>query len=831
MVTLLPSLSMGQVTKVRGKITDAKTGEPLPFVNIAFLGTTIGAITNDDGDFFLQTRNPSDTLVVMFIGYKKQKVKIKKGAFQEIDFKMIQTEIALETIVVKAGENPAHRIVREIIKHKKQNDPTRITDYQYETYNKMEIDLNNLDEKIKNKKIFKKLEFVFDYVDTSEVTGKEYLPIYFSETLSDYYYQKKPLREKEVVKATKISGIGIDNSDIAKYTGDLYMNANIYENYINLFAKNFLSPIANSGLLSYEYYLLDSGYVDGLYCYHLKFKPRRKHELTFIGEFWVHDTSFAIKRINARIAPTANLNFANDLIVNIEFQRIKDSIWFMRRNEVFVDFRLVEKTSNELDRVGFFARKTTVYSDVKIGNRMPDDFFSRINTTETQITDNADYQDTTYWTNHRPEVLTKNEKKVYLLVDSIRQVPIIKFTEKFGRMFVSGYLNLGNFELGPYFNTYSYNPIEGNRFVISGRTSRELTNKWMTGGYLGYGTLDEEMKFGAYYEKMFKRDPRMAAGITVSHDIRTLGLARKADFILENKLVKTEDNFITSVIRRRYNYKLSMVNSFEAYFEKEWYHGLRNRIYFTFNRMYDADSLKFRLYNDETGLFDGEDLPFLDMAEITLSTRISAREEFLDGHFRRLSLGSDYPIINVNFTYGLKGVFESKYEYMRLNLILKHRINLRVLGWFDYILDIGQIWGDVPFPMLEMHQGNETWAFYKYAYNMLNYYEFASNKYVNFYAENHLNGLILNKIPILRRLHWREVFSWRIMYGQLDEKYQKIMEFPDETKVIDEPYLEAGFGVENIFKLFRVDAVWRLSYRDTPDASTFGIRARMQVRF
>ncbi|WP_275109649.1 DUF5686 and carboxypeptidase-like regulatory domain-containing protein [Paralabilibaculum antarcticum] len=353
---------LAQSTKIRGRIIDSETKQPLPFVNIAFKGTTIGTTTDFDGNYFLETRTPTDSLFVSFVGYKERVYKIQKGIFQTLNIELHSETVALNEIKVVPGENPAHILLRKIIARKKKNNPARLESYQYETYTKMEMDLNNIGDDFKNKKIMRQFQFVFDYVDTSVVTGKSYLPVFITESLSDYYYRKSPKLEREVIKASQMSGVE-DNASLAQFTGQLHQNINIYDNFIDLFNKGFVSPIADGGLSYYKYYLTDSAYRDGNWSYHMSFKPKRKLDPCFVGDFWVADTTFAIDNMKMRITKDVNLNWVTDLVSTNEFQKVNDSTWFLKKQDLFVDFMLTNRDST--NQMGFFGRKSISYRDVK----------------------------------------------------------------------------------------------------------------------------------------------------------------------------------------------------------------------------------------------------------------------------------------------------------------------------------------------------------------------------------------------------------------------------------------------------------------------------------
>ncbi len=807
-------------TKVRGKVIDAETGEPLPFVSIAFVGTTVGVITDFDGAYYVETRNASDTIIASYLGYKPVKKAVKKFHFQNINFELQPDNITLDEIVVYPGENPAHRILRNIIKNKKMNNPVKLNSYQYEVYNKMELDVNNIDSTFKQKKVFNQFQFIFDYVDTCVITGKPYLPVFISETLSDYYYQKRPRKVKEIIKASNISGVR--NESVIQYTGQMYIDINVYNNFIGAFDKEFVSPIADFGLLTYKYYLVDSAFLDNQWCYLISFKPRRRQEFTFTGEFWVHDTTFAIKKIKARISDDVNINFIDDLIVTHEFSMVQDSIWILTKDELFVDFNITDRST------GFFGRKTTSYKNIIVGKEYDEEFFASTAPQESIVLKDADDKDTAFWNNARHGELSSKEEAIYSMVDSIKRVPVFNTIADFVMLFVSGYYVTGPIELGPYYTFASFNEIEGWRIKLGGRTSNDFSTRVMYNGHIAYGLRDKKVKYGAGVLYMFSKTPRTSAGFSLSHDIEQLGQSQNAFM---------EDNILASVLKRRPKYKLSLVDEVKGFYEKEWFLGFSNTITVKHRSIYATDSIEFT--EVETGIERNR----LTAAEVTLNTRLAYNEKFVHGEFERISLGSEYPILNFNFTAGIKNIFHSDYEYYKADFSIQHHFDINPFGQFKYTIEGGKIWGTLPYPLLRLHEGNETYAFDDYAFNMMNYYEFVSDMYASFYAEHHFNGMFLNKVPLFRRLKLREVVHVKALIGNLSDKNnaqlkdgeyvtnKNIMQFPTSLTGLKQPYIEVGLGVENILKIFRVDAVWRLSYLDRPNIQVFSPRAKIQIIF
>ncbi|OFX85658.1 MAG: hypothetical protein A2W99_06255 [Bacteroidetes bacterium GWF2_33_16] len=797
-----------QITKIRGTVKDSITSEPLPFVNISFKNSSIGTVTNTDGVFFFETRTPTDSIIISFVGYQTQSRSIQKNIYQEFQVLLSPQSVYLDEIVVLPTENPAHAILRNIIANKKNNNPKKFDSYTYELYNKVEIDINNVDDKLKSNRFLKDFQFIFDFVDTNAITGKTYLPIFITESFSKYYYNRLPRIEREIITATKISGV--EDESLSQFTGKMYQKINIYENFETVFEPGFVSPIADFGLLYYKYYLLDSAFIGNQWCYQISFLPKRTMERVFRGDFWVHDTTFAIKRIQMRMAKDVNINYINDFVAEYEFEQLDDSVWFLSQENLFFDFNITDRST------GFFGRKTTHYMNISYNNELPPEI--TLLNDNVIVNENALIKDNLYWEEKRPYDLTPREKDIYKMVDSIQQVPIYKTYERIAGMFVMYHYELGYFELGPYYKTFSFNEIEGNRFRLSARTSNQFSTKLMISGFVAYGEKDNRFKYGGGLLYIFNKNPRRAFAVDYKYDMQQLG---------QSPFALTEDNFFTSILRRNPNYKISLVTDFNTYYEHEWFQGFSNKISFNHKRIEPTQYIPFqKIYGADT-ISTGD----LKTSELTFNIRLAKNEKYLRGEFERLNLGTDQPILNIFLTAGLKNVFQSDYEYYKISANLSHKIPISPLGYFKYIIDAGQVFGIVPYPYLKLHEGNETYAFDKYAFNMMNYYEFASDRYISLYAEHHFQGFFLNKIPLLKKLELREVVSGKCLIGELSNKHQKVMLYPEGLYSLSKPYYEVSAGIENILKILRVDAMWRLSYLDHENIDKFGLRVTLQIVF
>ena len=796
---------LAQSTKIRGKVTDIETKEPVPFVSVYFKNTTIGTITDFDGNYFIETRKIFDSVTVSCVGYLTKSFPVKKNSFQALDIELHSSNFNLAEVTVRPGVNPALTIIDKVIEHKEQNNQKKLKTYQYEVYNKVQVDLNNIDNKFRNNKAFRKIGFVFDYIDTNVVTGKSYLPIFFTETISDYYYRSDPMAEREVIKASKMSGV--KNESIAQFTGEMYQDVNIYDNFINVFDQLFISPIASFGKLYYKYYLVDSSFIDNHWCYQISFKPRRKQEFTFKGDFWVNDTSFAVKQSKIRLADDVNMNYVHDLVAENAYDKIDDT-WFLTFSNIFIDFNLTDSTK------GLFGHKTTSYKNIIINQPFPHSIISE----KSKIIVDRDALDKPdeFWKKSRHVALTGKEEGIYRMVDSVKNVPVFKTFTDIVATFVTGYYEWDKLEFGPYYTFYSFNETEGNRFRFGGRTSNKVSTRFMYEGHIAYGTRDEKLKYGLGITWIFNKSPREAFRLYHKNDVEQLGKSQNA-FL--------EDNILSSVLQRRPFDKLTLVKSFEGSYEKEWFQGFSNKITFTNSQLFPTRNIPLSIQDE------GSDLSRLVTSEIKLSTHFAWHERVVYGAFERTSLGSDYPSLNFDIIVGLKDILSSNYRYTRICINTDHQFNTGTFGYIRYSINAGKIFSAVPYPLLQLHEGNETYAFDPYAFNMMNYYEFASDKWASIYAEYHFMGFFLNKVPLLRKLKLREVAYGRGVTGSLCDENLSVIDFPVTLQGLSKPYYEAGVGIENILKIIRIDCIWRLSYLDNTGIQKFGVRASLQVEF
>ncbi|MFC2138051.1 DUF5686 family protein [Bacteroidota bacterium] len=797
---------LSQSVKVRGIVYDKETNDRVSFASIALNDNKNGTISDINGEFYIERKTLADSLYVSFVGYKTAYIPIKQGSFNEIDIYLETANIEIDEVTITPGENPAHAILRNIRKNKEKNRPDNLETYKCEVYNKMELDVNNLDLKFRNRKALNQFQFVFDNIDTSALTGKSYLPMFITETVSDYYFQA-PNTQREVIKASKIAGI--EEPSLSQFTGIVFQKVDIYENFMEIIAEGFVSPIADFGLLYYKYYLIDSIIDGNRTIYNITYEPKRKSEKTFSGFFMVDKESYAITSIKMKLNEGVNINYVNDFAIQLDFTRIYDSIWFLSKEYYEVEFNVRDKGK------GFVGKKTTFYSKVIIEEPFPAEIKKMY--TKTKVKHDAAEKTIDYWQLARPAKLSPKELKIYSTIDSMKKVPVFKAAVNWVNMFTSYHYDFGWFEYGPYYKTMSYNEIEGYRIRLGGRTSSEFSKKHRFNGHLAYGFMDERVKFGFGYINYIKRYPWTNAGFTITHDIKQLGQSINAF---------TEDNIMTSFLRRNPNYKLTMVNKYEAFFEKEWFEGLSNKIIFRNQEVFPTQYIPFNKINENNELIKQENVV---SSEITLNTRFALHEQFVYATFERINITTNLPIINFDFSIGIPNLFNSQYKYYKTVLSVKDKLEISPFGYFRFLVEGGKIFGELPYTLLELHQGNETYAYDIYAYNRMNYYEFVSDEYVKLLTEQHFMGFFFNKFPLINKLKLREVLYGQALFGRLNQNHENAMLFPEGLSSLSGPYIEAGIGIENILKLIRVDAVWRLTHTDKPQNVILMLSLRIEL--
>lgn len=827
-LTQTKSASNNYKYQLSGTVTDEIDRTPIAFAPVIFKGTSMGVITDADGKFLLQVMTlPSDSITAQVIGYKAKTIAIDpKVNTANYDIALERSSAYMEELVISAGEDPAVTLIKTVIRQKPVNDPDMLNNYKYEAYNKIEVDLLNFKRSTFEKlpvPYLKKLGYVFDNMDSTSYE-KPFLPVYLTEALSDYYFQKQPKKSKEFVKASKVRVINNKNmtSSMSQYLGKIYLSINPYNNYVPFFDKEFVSPVSNTALAFYKYTIVDTQRMFGYDVITLKFKPQRKGENCFEGTLRIVDSVFAVQYIEADMPQNANVNWVKKSTFYKEYTPLDNSIWFCTKENITAELELSDQL---IKTIGLIVRKTTSYNDIvindtSISNQVNNKLFNR----DVVVADSATEATDAYWAQARHEKLSDNERGIYEMFDTLESDKSYNRLKTLGKILATGGYKFGPIELGPYWNAYSYNQIEGNRIQFSMGTTQKLFKDIYLNGYIAYGFGDKRAKYNFNALWLLKRAPRMYVNFSYRRDIdNTVNYYDKVAF----------NNILTTALRKKgIPPKFMFADDVRVEYYNEFFSGFSQLLTF-YRKIYDPyDPLP------STTIFrDVADAPSetVTTTEVNLRLRFAYKERFLNGNYLRFSMGSKYPIVDFRVGLGIKGLLNSNYDYQRVSLTVSDNWRIPPFGQLYLNLFAGKYFGTLPYPLLEQHPGNEFQFYNKYAFNMMNQYEFISDQYVGANLEHSLGGGFLKYIPLIKKLKFRQFWTAKGLIGSLSDSniaYNFNKGFTFRT-LNNTPYVEVGTGIENILKVFRVDFVWRVTPKSLPNERqrNFGIFGSMRVNF
>lgn len=821
---VFPFFALAQYV-IKGKVTDAIHGDPLPFVVVQFKGTGIGAQTDFEGNYVIKTGSYHDSLTATYVSYKTKSRVVRKGIVQQIvNFQLSENSQELGEVVVKRGENPAWELLRKVQKMKRKNDKRSLKAYQYESYAKVQMDIDNISQKLRKRKILKNIVAVIDSLKKiTNDEGKPIIPIYISETLSKNYWQADPTLQKEHILAHKITGI-LDESNaqfLAQVTGSSIMEFNFYQNWVQFMGRDFVSPIAESWRDYYEYDLEDSLKIENDFCYKLNVKPKRESDLAFKGTIWITKNEYAIKRCDLVTAKTANINFVDKIKIQQEYVPTADGAWLASKMRFSIDMAELADSSTGLLIKYYISNKDFIINEPK------NEAFFQVGL-ETE--ENANDYDTKYWQEKRHDTLSQGDKQVFQMIDSLRNKPIIKSYIEIIDILVNGYKKLGPIEIGPYLQTLAWNNIEGLRLRLGLRSSYTLSKRWLLKAHIAYGTTDQVWKYGGAVDYMFSKKKWLWAGIEYSYDLEQLGI-----FSFNRNNIS---GLFLAVARwgNLSNSSPFYISNYSSFVQIDAIRGITSKLYFNYQQFnqvpINSDRYNFGYYS-KPGDTNAAVNHSLNNAELVFETRVARRETFLYYEHNRLSMGNEQvPIVTIRYHLGLKGVGGSQFAYHKFGLQLSHLITVGKFGRSSYTLRGNYIPNVLPFPLLTIHQGNQSWVYGAGIYNLMNFFEFVSNQSVTLNYQHHFSGFFFNRIPLLHRLNLREVVSFNAIWGSASQSHLNLTPQNDSLKYrnfnsLDPnmPYMEAGIGIENIVKVFRVEFFKRLSYLDTDyQINNWGLR-------
>ncbi len=818
--------SLGQrVTRIRGSVVDNETNEPLPFVNVTFVGTTTGTTTDIAGNFTIETDRATIELKASYVGYKDQLEPVTIGKIQRINFKLQSTQIELEEVVIQEKRlryrnkgNPAVTIIRKVVDNKNNNRKEGLDFFEYNKYEKIELDLNNLSDKFVRKNS-KKYPALINYIDTLPLTGKSYLPLYLREINSTVYYRRNPSSEKEYRDGVQKVGFDqyMDEQGLSALIDRMFQSINIYDNNIDVLTQKFVSPISLLATSTYKYYVVDTTMVGETPVFKLAFQPRNPTALAFNGELYITaDSSYAVKKVRMQITKATNINFVNGLEIDQEFEYYDDAAWMLSQDKITIDFKFKLFGSNNDN--GLYGKRTVSYQNYVFSEAKEKKFYRGIE----NVVLNKDAQERSeeYWNQARHMKLTDEEASIYQMVEEVKELPTFKKFMNLANLVLFGYRKVGPIDIGPVSTFYSFGDIQGFRMRLGFKTNEDFSKKWQVETYGAYGFKDEKWKYAVVGTYFFSKTPRHGIELTRQVEINNPG--ERVDFVME-------DNVFLSFKRSVNNKKLYNNKYLAVYFRE--FNGFSFKTGYFKNTITPAGILTFI----PPGMAD--DLTFeneIGSSEFFGEFRIAPNEQYYQGKQFRIPIINKSPIFNVRYTKGVKGIWSSDYDYDRLDIEVFKRTYIAPFGFFDIEIRGVKLWGQVPYPLLNLPRANQTLFYQPYSFNQMNFLEFVGDETLEFGFQHNFNGYLLGKIPFMKKAKLRAVMGIKGLLGRLSDENDPTRHLDDlpalpvntngsaaTFALTGEPYFELNFGVENIFKILRIDLVKRISHLDNPNAPNY----------
>lgn len=832
---------------IQGVVTDSLTNEPIPYLSVFYEGKGVGSITDNDGNYKVETRKGWNKLTFSAVGYVTKVVNIIPGVTKNLNVRMRPDDIMLDEVVVKPKRekysrknNPAVELMKKVIAHKKNNKLSENDYYQYNKYQKITMSLNDVTPEMLEKGMYKKMPFLKDQIELCEETNKFILPISVDETASQKIYRKHPKSEKTIIKGMSSTGVNelfATGDMLSTVLKDVFTDVNIYDNDIRLLQYPFISPISSSDAISfYKFYIMDTTFVDKDKCFHLTFVPNNSQDFGFTGHLYVlADSSYTVKKCTMNLPKKSGVNFVDNMDIIQEFEQLPNGEWVLKTDDMIVEMTLMKIMQ------GFQIRRTTRYSDYAF-DELPQQLFKRKGA-EIKEAD-AMMRGDDFWNQYRPVPLTQTESSMDMLVKRLEQMPGFKYVIFVLKAFIENFVETGTKEhpskvdIGPVNTMISNNYIDGLRLRMSAQTTANLNPHLFFKGYYAYGFKDHRSKYMGEVEYSFNKKeylprefPKNSITFSYQYDVMSP----------TDKFLKTDKDNVFVSFKTSTVDQMSYVRNIALKYENETQFGLKTTVEVKHSTDEPTGGLAYITNDDQKTL-----VPEIQTMEASLAFRYAPGETFVNTKQRRIPVSFDAPVFTLSHTAGFKGVLGGEYNYNLTEIGLYKRFWFSSWGKIDMFVKGGAQWNKVPFPLLIMPAANLSYILQRETFNLINNMEFLNDRYASLDVSWDLNGKIFNRIPLLKKLKWREAIGFKMLYGHLTDKNNprkhpgdsELFLFPTRdgrptSFVMDPktPYMECSVGIHNIFKILHIDYVRRLNYLDHPDANKWGVRFMVMMTF
>lgn len=829
-----------QTLQLTGAVVDAVTGDSIPYASASYKGHGIAKSGDAAGNFSIERHN-GWYLTISAIGYKPQRILIDSKTETVLFVELQPDSKRLGEVLVKAKrkkykrkDNPAVELMRRVIAAKKRTDLANHPYYSYNKYQKITFAENDITPEKLEQSRYKGKQWLVNQVEPCPYNNKLILPLSVDETVTQNIYRKSPKSEKTIIMGQNSTGINelFQTGDIlTTVLKDVFTDVDIYDDQIRLLQYPFTSPIGKDAIAFYRFYIMDTVYVDKDKCYHLQFIPNNQQDFGFRGELWIlADSSLHVKKCNMTIPKRSDVNFVDNLQIQQEYTQLPDGEWVLTKDDMFTEMSLVKFMSK------FIVIRTTRMSDYAF-EEIPNKLFKG-KAKERHLADSR-MRDDDFWNKYRAVSLTKSESSMDVFLHNLEQIKGFKIILFGAKALIENFVETGSVkhpskvDIGPINTMISKNFIDGLRTRVSAQTTANLNKHWFFSGYYARGWKSHkdyykgEVTYSFNKKEYLPREfPKRTITFTSTYDVTSPS----------DKFMNTDkDNVFTAFKWSEVN-KMMFYNRQQLSFEREEDWGFKTTV-----------SLKTE-ENEAAGAMHY--LPLSTLKEIKMRTtearlefRIAPGETFINTKQRRLPVNLDAPVFKVSHSLGMKGVLGGDYNYNFTEVNIFKRFWMNSWGKIDCYVKGGIQWNKVPYPLLIMPAANMSYILEDETFNLINNMEFLNDRYASLDISWDLNGKIFNRIPLLKKLKWREYIGFKCLWGELTDKNNPtlpqnagdnvLMQFPEGCYIMDRnrPYMEFCAGIHNIFKIFHVEYVRRLNYLDLPTARRDGVRFMVRMTF
>ncbi len=852
---ILLAISAGaRAQKITGVVIDAATKDTILYPSATYRGHHVMVSGNAMGEYSIE-RHEGWQLTFSAVGYKPRTVTISTKTPSKLDIRLQPDTKQLGEVVVKSKRgkysrknNPAVELMKRVIAAKKRTDLENHDYYQYTKYQKLTTAVNDITQGDIDSGFVAKRKWLLDQVETSPYTGKLILPISVDETVTQHLYRKNPKSEKDIIQGQSSTGVNqiFQTGDILTTTiKDVFTDVDIYDDQVRLLQYPFTSPIGKDAISFYRFYIEDTVYVDHDLCYHLQFIPNNQQDFGFRGELYIlADSSLHVKRCNLTIPKRSDVNFVENLQVRQEYRKLDNGEWALSVDDMIAELKLSKFLTK------FVVMRTTRLSDYAF-DALPKQLFKgkakEVREANSQMRDEA------FWNKYRSVGLTKSESSMNSFVHRIEQVKGMKYIVFGLKAFIENFVETGDenhpskVDIGPINTMVTNNFIDGMRNRISAQTTANLSKHWFFAGYYAHGWESKKNYYSATATYSFnKKDylprefPKRTLSFTSTYDVMSPS----------DKFMKTDKDNVFTAFKWAKVDKMMFYNRQELAFEYEQEWGLKTTVSLKTEENEAAGRLFFNTLNnpsyttpDVARVGDLIHNGTMRTTEMHIGFELAPGRTYINTKQRRYPINLDAPVFTLSHTMGFKGILGGDYKYNYTEAGIYKRFWMNSWGKIDAYVKAGAQWNKVPYPLLIMPAANLSYIMQYETFNMINNMEFLNDRFASLDVSWDLNGKIFNRIPLLKKLKWREYLGVKMLWGKLTDKNNPtlpqnagdnlLMQFPEGCYVMNphRPYVEYILGIHNIFKLLHVEYVHRCNYTSLPTAKKDGVRIMLRMTF